>query len=1122
MSHGTGRLKLLRSTRGLLERRTQTQTDKDMGFLYIIHFPPDPHDIVKLGSTGNLADRKRSYITARYMEPVYKYAFEVEVPDLVNLEHRIHDSIDRHRIAREFFRMTPDDLRTAVRTYLQEAGVAYVEHVGDVKVDYRRDPAGTPAGAPAGAPADGNIGGEIDEETDEDAGEDTGEDAGDGADEDAGDDAGEDAGDDTGEDAGNIQLLEDDEEYYEDPDIVYGDNDCNNNLVKSYGFIRRADGDKALREYMYDYQRNAVDAFVKGTTMRKGIFEIFCGLGKSLISYAIHRLNDFDDCLFVFPSVDLIYQYLNEYVYHPKWYYPAKILVLCSKKIRHKQSDITITTDKAVVDGWFRQNKKDEVRRLVFSTYQSLKLVDLNTFELCLFDEAHNICTANRAFLYENKEHKNTRLYFTATVRKEKRVSMLDRETFGDVLYSMNAYTGIQQGFINDYDLLCSLYGNTDDPDVRTEKLIDAICRCMVKYKRTKVLVFHRFYNDLDDGTGKRRGSSAKRFSSDTKVRDLFESRLALYDPDFDKGAFRMVSLSGKDSANTRKDEFARFVAGTGYNVICNVNVLKEGINLPNANMCVFMDPKKAPRMIIQNIGRIIRKNREDGLNSLIMVPLLVGPDEYAVDETVMVDRLIKVNRFAPITNIANALKTIDERLYNFMYNLAGVRKDITFDAEVDIKINDREALVRLMAGRYNQDPFAQWVERYRAFVAEKGRIPTSSKKDEEGRLLAIWMTQRRRAYRKGILTADQIRILESLDHWTWDHKGDQINLVLNRYKQFVAEHKRLPMSSSEGAERKLAIWTQQQRMTYNQGKLTENRIKLLESLDLWTWDVNGDRFKKMIDLYEKFVGEHGWIPSCVSKDSHEKELGTWVVHHRRYYKTGTLNAETIKLLESLPMWSWDPFGDKYQEMVEKYKEFVQSNNRLPNKRAVGEERSLGQWIIHQRGYHKREKLDTETVKLLESLPMWSWAPDADQFEKTIVWYRQYVAENGRLPRQSQEDSEVKQLTTWIGDLRKKYKKGTLPDDLKARLETLPIWSWDVIDDSYNRTAELYKKFISEHDRQPSKKCTTDIVERKLGTWVGTLRKKYNKGNLDEEIIKMCEALPDWKWKVPRKIDAKN
>lgn len=103
--------------------------------------------------------------------------------------------------------------------------------------------------------------------------------------------------------------------------------------------------------------------------------------------------------------------------------------------------------------------------------------------------------------------------------------------------------------------------------------------------------------------------------------------------------------------------------------------------------------------------------------------------------------------------------------------------------------------------------------------------------------------------------------------------------------------------------------------------------------------------------------------------------LGQWVGVQIRSKKINKLDLEKIQLLESLPQWFWNPREDLWNEGFEYLKKYTkeQGNSRVPA-RLKYENYSLGQWVMVQKRSEKNNKLDLEKIRLLESLPQWSWA----------------------------------------------------------------------------------------------------------------------------------------------------
>jgi len=94
--------------------------------------------------------------------------------------------------------------------------------------------------------------------------------------------------------------------------------------------------------------------------------------------------------------------------------------------------------------------------------------------------------------------------------------------------------------------------------------------------------------------------------------------------------------------------------------------------------------------------------------------------------------------------------------------------------------------------------------------------------------------------------------------------------------------------------DRQLNSWVDAQRQANKQGRLSEERIKKLESLGV-QWIVKSweSKFKKL----KEFKENHG---HCNVPLHSEKQLYRWVVDQRRAHKRGKLSVERIRKLEDL------------------------------------------------------------------------------------------------------------------------------------------------------------------------------------------------------------------------------
>jgi hypothetical protein len=130
----------------------------------------------------------------------------------------------------------------------------------------------------------------------------------------------------------------------------------------------------------------------------------------------------------------------------------------------------------------------------------------------------------------------------------------------------------------------------------------------------------------------------------------------------------------------------------------------------------------------------------------------------------------------------------------------------------------------------------------------------------------------------------------------------------------------------------------------------TEDRIKLLETLPNWKWDIDLDlKWNEKFKAVKTFVQKNNKYPNNPSKDKEEKNLGNWIANQKTFKKQGKITEDRIKMLEALPNWKWDT-ENKWMENYEKVKSFIADNARHPSVHSENnEEKTLGAWIASQK-----------------------------------------------------------------------------------------------------------------------------------------------------------------------------
>ena len=146
-----------------------------------------------------------------------------------------------------------------------------------------------------------------------------------------------------------------------------------------------------------------------------------------------------------------------------------------------------------------------------------------------------------------------------------------------------------------------------------------------------------------------------------------------------------------------------------------------------------------------------------------------------------------------------------------------------------------------------NEADFHRRLGALKQFVEREGhaRVVRGSVEVFEGEEinLANWVTNLRSSYWKAKLAAETVAVLEALPGWVWDVYEADFQRGLGALKQFVERegHAR-PLQGHvevfEGEEINLGSWVSSRRGAHQKGKLTAEKVAVLEALPGWVWST--------------------------------------------------------------------------------------------------------------------------------------------------------------------------------------------------------------------------------------------------------------------------------------------
>jgi superfamily II DNA or RNA helicase len=391
-----------------------------------------------------------------------------------------------------------------------------------------------------------------------------------------------------------------------------------------------------------------------------------------------------------------------------------------------------------------------------------------------------------------------------------------------------------------------------------------------------------------------------------------------------------------------------------------------------------------------------------------------------------------------------------------------------------------------------------------------------------DGIRLGLWVSHQRMRYNAGKLSDHEVRKFESLTDWSWDVLEDSWEGFYQLLQAFGERNgKANPPKAFEDNDLPLGAWVSRQRVLYKKGKLRTDRIARLEELAGWTWDKEIDVWESNFIKLTNYTSEFGTANPPQSYRDGVSKLGTWAHSQRTKFRNGSLNAEFAKRLESLPGWTWNPLDGIWESTYEKLlalaSEFKHAS--IPKSIDDPELKELAGWISRQRQSHRQKTLDEQKIKLLESLPGWTWKPHDESWDMYFRLLKDYQKEFGHaLVSQSRSRDLFKghDIATWVNSQRTRYKKGGLEPDRILKLETIDGWSWDPLNDRWEYFYRLLIDYSIEfgHAVVPQGTAAKPYKGENLSRWVNKQRTKFHKGTLAKERVLKLEKVDGWKWRL--------
>ena len=331
-------------------------------------------------------------------------------------------------------------------------------------------------------------------------------------------------------------------------------------------------GFRQLRPYQDDIVQKVISSYDAGG--KRAFYIVATGLGKTVIAATIAR-NLWDrGC--------------------------RKILVLCHATdlaLQLEQGFWPQITKEVPTSVFFDGLPPRNTEGISFGLYQSLygylPGIDPDQFDVVIVDEAHHaLAHGFRSCL----EHLSPRFLVGMTATPWRGDGQSLTSVFGDPIAKVSLVDGMAMGYLSkvDYRILCD---NVDWDNMQSMSQQNFSIRDLNK---------RLFLPQRDEAVISKLKNA---------MREVANPRIAIFSPSIEHSnrfaemlsaaGIPCAALSKVDKAERRRRLLA-FAAGN-YQAVCAVDVMNEGIDIPDVNILVFLRATHSRRIFVQQLGRGLR-----------------------------------------------------------------------------------------------------------------------------------------------------------------------------------------------------------------------------------------------------------------------------------------------------------------------------------------------------------------------------------------------------------------------------------------------------------------------------------------------------------------------------------
>ena len=426
---------------------------------------------------------------------------------------------------------------------------------------------------------------------------------------------------------------------------------------------------------------------------------------------------------------------------------------------------------------------------------------------------------------------------------------------------------------------------------------------------------------------------------------------------------------NGGTASMRRQDilqSFDRSEIHGGIRVLVTVDVLSEGVDLPVADTCMFVAPRRGVGLR-QCVGRVLRKH-DIKLDALVVAPPIVkSANDSLVEDAELVRLLRELATVDPWFE-----KTLD--VANHVESRIGISTAGLLAGEQDVSV--RQMVAKVL--EVHVLPFvldsckarSAWDRAYQKLVAYKGEhghmlIPFLYR-TSAGFGLGQWVATQRKAKKSNLLSCQQIERLDTLG-FVWDVREFSWTMNFQRLTAYAEKHGHVVVPKKYVAPDgfRLGSWVQTQRVAKSKGRLSKEQIAKLDEYG-FVWDALQFAWDSAFQHVQEYKLQHGHVLVPWKYQTPDGfRLGSWVNKQRT--RKSTLSREQIAKLDEYGF-VWDAIQFAWDSAFQHLQEYKLQHGHVlvPQVYQTPDGFRLGGWVKMQRGAKSKGRLSREQIAKLD------------------------------------------------------------------------------------------------------------------------------------------------------------